>query len=74
MSAAMHFLDHSMHRPLCLCVRKGILITLLIEGFIPIVQLRVVYAIFGSLDSLEIIPLVAAGILSTFFQSINITH
>ena len=74
MSAAMHFLDHSMHSPLSLCIREGILIILLIEGIIPIVRLRVVYASFGSLASLEIIPLVAPGILSTFFQSIIFTH
>ena len=70
MSATMHFLDHSMHR-------EGILIILLIKGIIQIVRLRVVYALFGTLGtlaSLEIIPLVAPGILSTFFQSIIITH
>ena len=74
MSAAMHFFDHSTHKPLCLCVREGILIILLIEDIIPIARLRVVYALFGSLASLEIIPLVAPGILSAFFQSIIITH
>ena len=69
MSAAMHFLEHSMCRPLCLCVREGILIVFLIEGIIPIVRLRVVYALFGSLASLEIIPLVAPRILSTVFSN-----
>ena len=55
-----------------MCQRKY-LITLLIEDIIPIVRLRVVYALFGSLASLETIPLVAPGILFTF-QSIYITH
>ena len=64
----MHFFDHSMHRPLCPCVREGILVILLIEDIIAIARLRVVYALFGSLASLEIIPLVAPGILSTFFS------
>ena len=60
MSAAVHFLDHSMHRHLCLGVRESILIILLIEGIIPIVRVRVVYyAVISSLASLEIIPLVA---------------
>ena len=68
MFAAIHFFDHSMHRPLGLCVREGILIILLIEGIIPFVRLRVVYALFGSLASLEIIPLIAPGILSTYFS------
>ena len=64
----MHFFDHSMHRPSCPCVREDILIILLIEDIIPIVRLRVVYALFGSLASLETIPLVAPGILSTVFS------
>ena len=67
MSAAMHFLDHSMYRTLCLRVREGILIVFLIEGIILIVRLRMVYALFGSLASLEIILLVAPRILSTDF-------
>ena len=66
MSPAMHFLDDSLHRPLCPCVKEGILIILFI--IIPIVRLRVVYALFGTLTSLKIIPLVAPGILSTFFS------
>ena len=69
----MHFHDHSMQKSLFLGVREGILIKLLIEATIPMVLLRVAYALFGSLASLKIIPLVAPGILSTFF-SINSYH
>ena len=72
MSPTMHFLDHSMHRPLSLCVREGILIILFI--IIPIVRLRVVYALFGTLTSLEIIPLVAQAFYLGFFQSMIIMY
>ena len=66
MLVIMHFHDHSMHKSLFLGVREGILVILLIEAIIAMVWLRVVYALFGSLASLKIILLVAAGILSTF--------
>ena len=58
----MHFHDHSMQKSLFLGVREGILIKLLIKATTPMVWLRVVYALFGSLASLEMIPLVAPGI------------
>ena len=67
-ATAMHFLDHSMHKPLCLCVREGTLIILVIEAIISVVRFCVVYALSGSLASTEIIPLVAPGNLSTFFS------
>ena len=73
MFVVVHFHDHSMKRSLFLGVREGILIKLLIEATIPMVRLRVVYALFGSLTSLKIIPLVAPGIMSTFF-SIDLYH
>ena len=59
----MHFRDHSMYKPLCLHVRQGFLITLLIEAIIPMVLLRVIYTLFCSLASLKNIPLVAPCIL-----------
>ena len=62
-----------MQKSLFLGVRESILIKLFIEATIPMVRLRVVYASFGSLASLKIIPLVAPGILSTFFP-INSYH
>ena len=34
---AMHFRDHPMHKPLCLGVREGFLIILLIEAINPMV-------------------------------------
>ena len=40
----------------------------MIEAALTMVWLRVVYALFGSLASLKIISLVAAGILSTFLS------
>ena len=39
MSAAVHFLDYYLHGPLCLRVRIGIVIILLIRDIIPIVRL-----------------------------------
>ena len=74
MTTTMHFCDHSMHKPLSLGVRQGFLIVLLIEAIIPMARLRVIYSLFGSLASLKNIPLVAAGILSTFFQLNHIMH
>ena len=62
----MHFHDYSMQKSLFLGVREGILIKLFIQATIPTVWLRVVYALFGSLALLKIIPLVAPSILSTF--------
>ena len=64
----MHFHDHSMQKSLFLRVREGILIKLFIEATTPMVWLHVVYGLFGSLASLDIIPLVAPGILSTLFS------
>ena len=64
----MHFHDHSMQKSLFLDVGEGILIKFFIQAIISMVWLRVVYALFGSLASLKIIPLVAPGILSTFFS------
>ena len=58
----MHFHGHSMQKSLFLGFREGILIKLLIKATTPMVWLRVVYALFGSLASLEMIPLVAPGI------------
>ena len=74
MTTAMHFRDHSMYKPLCLGVREGFLIILLIETINPMVGLRVIYTLFGSLALLKNIPLVAPGTLSTFFLLILITH
>ena len=63
----MHFHDYSMQKSLFLVVREGILVKLFIETTTTLmVWLRVVYALFRSLVSLKIIPLVAPGILSTF--------
>ena len=72
-TCSLHIRHHKFPRPfhektLFLGVRKGILIKLFIKATIPMVWLRVVYALFGSLASLKIIPLVAPGILSTFFS------
>ena len=71
---AMHFRDHPMHKPLCLGVREGFLIILLVEAINPMVWLHVIYTLFRRLASLKNIPLVASGTLSTFFQLILITH
>ena len=60
MFVLMQFHDHSMQKCLFLVVREGILIKLLIEATIPMVWLRVVYALFGSLASLIIIPLICS--------------
>ena len=68
MFVIMHSHDHSKQKSFFLGVREGILIKLLIEATIPMVWLRVVYALFGSLATLKIIPLVAPGILSTFLN------
>ena len=73
MFVIMHFYDHSMQKSLFLGVREGILIKFLIEATIPMVWLRVAYALLGSPASLKIIPLVAPSILFTFF-SINSYH
>ena len=62
-----------MQKSLFLGVREGILIKLFIKATIPMVSLHVVYALFGSLALLKIIPLVA-GILSTFFFFFNSYH
>ena len=67
MSTAMHFRDHSMHKFLFPGVR-GLLIILLIKATIPMVLLRVAYALFSSLALLKIIALVAPSILFTFFS------
>ena len=70
---SFHVSHHALFRPFHAqtfvpkCRRRYFTITLFIKGIIPIVRLRVVYALFGSLASLEIIPLVAPGILSTYF-------
>ena len=45
----MHFHDRSMQKSLFLGVREGILIKLFVEATIPMVWLRVLYALFGSL-------------------------
>ena len=68
MFVIMHFDDHFLQKSLFPGVREGILIKLFIEATIPMVRLRVVYPLFGSLASLKIIPLDAPGILSTFFS------
>ena len=69
MFVIMQFHDHSMQKSLFPGVREGILIKLFIQATIPMAWLRVVYALFGSLASLKIIPLVALSILSTFFSN-----
>ena len=48
----MHFHNQSIRKTLFLGVREGILITLLIEPILLMIQLRVHFAIFGSLDFL----------------------
>ena len=50
------------------CQRSFKLIILLIKATIPIVLLRVAYALFSSLALLKIIALVAPSILFTFFS------
>ena len=76
---SLHVRRHAFSRPvhaksLFLDVRQGILIKLLIKATTPILWLRVVYALFGSLASLKIIPLVAPGINVYVFFNRIISH
>ena len=66
MSVFIYFLDHSIRKRLFLGVKEGLLIIVLIKPSFPRIRFHVVFGTSGRLASLNILLLVAPGILRRF--------
>ena len=66
MSVFIYFLDHSIRKRLCLGVKEGLLIIVLMEHSFTRIRFHVVFGTSGRPASLNILLLVAPGILRRF--------